>query len=446
MKGEGCLAIWLLLLSSGLSRASVPPPLCDVKNFGAKGDGTTRDTAAIQAAIDHCAGTGGTVRLHDGTFLSGMIRLKSDLRFVVEASAKLKGTQDDSDYPDLNPPTDNTQLSNCRKALVYAQSASNLTIDGEGTIDGSGNKPQWLGPSSLHPERTRPMAIYIALSSQVTIQNIHVIDSAMWSVVNLETDNLVIRNIDIHSNLSGTRDGIDIVDCHHVLIDHCRIFSEDDSICLKSGTARGVEDVTVQNCNVLQSTVANGLKLGTASTGAFKNVIFRNISVQNVDKAAMAVESVDGAQISNIQFRDISFTGAGSAVFVILGKRGNPKHIGSIDNILFENIRGSGMKHTWGSAISGTLLGGITYSPSHLVFRNVQITGLGGLTSIPPDPPEYDGRYPDPNLWGDLPASVFYLRHVAGVQFLETKWDVFPRDARAISVERDVKESSRSSR
>src|SRR5271170_7521044 len=78
----------------------------DVKAFGAKGDGVTLDTRALQAAIDSCTRTGGKVRLHDGVFLSGMITLGSNVRLTIEASATLKGTQDDAAYPDTDPKTD----------------------------------------------------------------------------------------------------------------------------------------------------------------------------------------------------------------------------------------------------------------------------------------------------------------------------------------------------
>jgi len=299
-----------------------PPPVCDPRKFGAKADGKTKDTQAIQAAIDACAGTGGTVVLANGTFLSGMITLKSDLTFHLEPSATLLGTQDDADYPSTNPPTNNTQLKNCRKSLVYAESANNVRIDGGGTIDGNGNVPKWIGPSSVHPEATRPMAIYTALCSNVAIDGITVRNAAMWGVVNLKADGLTLTNLTIDSTLSGNRDGIDVVDCHHVVISDSTIRSEDDSICIKSGSSVGVDDVTVKNCHVQQSIVANGLKFGTASYGSFTNVTFHGILVENVDKAAIAVESVDGANISNITFSNITVHQAGSPIFILLGDRG----------------------------------------------------------------------------------------------------------------------------
>src|SRR5262249_34028616 len=151
-------------------------PVLDVRALGAKGDGKTDDTKAIQAAIDRCPPTGGIVGLPAGTYLSGMIRLKSNIVFRLEQGATLKGTLDRAAYPDTAARTTNSQLSNCRKTLIYAEGADNVTIEGPGTIDGGGDAAQWSGK-----EATRPMAIYTTLSSNVTIENINVKNAAMWA-------------------------------------------------------------------------------------------------------------------------------------------------------------------------------------------------------------------------------------------------------------------------
>jgi len=413
--------------------APAPPKVCSVKDFGAKGDGATKDTQAIQSAIDACD----VVVVPAGTFLTGMVRLRNNFTLRVEGT--LLGTQDDSDYPSTNPPTTNTQLHNCRKALVYAEGAHDIHIEGTGTIDGNGNVPQWIGPSQVHPEATRPMVIYTAQCKNITIQDITVKNAAMWAVVNLEADTLSIKNITIDTPLSGNRDGIDIVDCHHVVIENATIRSEDDSICIKSGSAIGVDDVVVRGCHVKQSIVANGLKFGTASYGSFTNVRFENILVENVDKAAMAVEAVDGADISNITFQNITVHGAGSPIFVLLGDRGttpdgSPHKIGTIDGVHFQNISGDNMKYNWASPISGTN----TYRLKNLTFDNVHITNKGGLKSVPPDPPEYMGQYPDPNLWGNMPAFGYFVRHADNVRFTGCLTDVSPADARKWLEQRDV--------
>jgi hypothetical protein len=423
-----------------------PTVVCDPRSFGAKGDGKTKDTGALQSAIDTCAAAsgGGIVELSHGVFLSGMITLKSNIVLRIEADATLRGTQDDADYPSTNPPTTNTQLKNCRKALVYAESAHDVRIEGGGTIDGNGNTPKWIGPSTLHPEATRPMAIYTALSANVTIQNVKVVNAAMWGVVNLEVDHLTIQNVTIDSPLSGNRDGIDVVDGHHVLIDNVTITSEDDSICIKSGARRGVDDVLVKNSHVVRSIVANALKFGTASYGSFTNVTFQDIVIDHADKAAMAVESVDGADVSNILFQRITFQDVGSPFFVLLGDRGGTPagdvhKVGTIDGVRFVDIDGKNSRYDWASPISGTKTpDGVVHPLKNLSFTNVHVVNKGGLATVPADPPEYAGQYPDPNLWGNLPAFGYFIRHADGVTFTGSTATATPGDARKALETRDV--------
>lgn len=431
------LALLAALVSAGAIALAESGAVYDVKRLGAKGDGVTKDTAALQAAIDSCAATGGTVRLHDGVFLSGMITLRSNVHLSIEATATLKGTQDDADYPDTTPRTDNTQLRQCRKTLVYAEGASNVTIDGGGTIDGNGDKPEWMRPWPQSPESERPMAIYVVQSRNVAIHDLSVKDAAMWAVVALETDDVAIERLSVHTPLGVTRDGIDLVDCHRALVEGCTVFSGDDAICLKSGTTRGLEDVTVRKNHVLHAGVANGLKLGTASRGGFRRVTFEDDVIESCDKAAMAVESVDGGAITSVTFSRITVHGAGTPVFVLLGLRSGGT-VGSIDGVTFEHIRADAMKHSWGSAISGTELRGKTYRVRNVTFDDVRLTYQGTETSIPADPPEYAGQYPDPNLWGTLPAAGLFLRHVEGLTLRDATIDLDGRDARSAIVERDV--------
>jgi polygalacturonase len=433
----GCAEVGRTPVAGSGARQAPATNVCDPRQFGAKADGVTADTRALQAAIDACAG-GGEVVLSGGTFLSGMVTLRSHLTFTIDGTATLRGTQNDADYPDVNPPTDNSQLSNCRKSLIYAEGVDSITLRGGGTIDGNGDKPDWRGGPPAHPERTRPMVIFTTLSSNIAIEDLHVENAAMWAVVNMEADHLVIRNLDVHSDLSGTRDGIDIVDCHDVLVENVTVFSEDDAICLKSGSRRGTEGVIVRNSKVLRSIVANGLKLGTASTGSFKDITFEDITLANTDKAAMAVESVDGADIANVTFQRIQFAGAGTPVFVILGRRGTPARVGSIDGVTFEDITGTAPKHAWGMPISGTIVDGVRYAPRNLRFVGVRVDLAGGVSPMPVDPPEYDGRYPDPNLWGNLPAAGYYMRHVDGVTITGGGVTIGPGDARPAQVTRDV--------
>src|SRR6185436_1422901 len=128
-----------------------------------------------QAAINACT-PGGFVWLHDGVYLSGTIYLKDNMTLFIDPSATLLGSGSASDYPDQNPPLSNSQTLNCKKALVYAQSHTNVTVDGGGTIYGNG-----LTNFTSGLEATRPIAVWTALCTNVTLQNFTIKDSSMWT-------------------------------------------------------------------------------------------------------------------------------------------------------------------------------------------------------------------------------------------------------------------------
>jgi polygalacturonase len=403
----------------------------DVRNYGAAGDGTTKDTAAIQAAIN-AAPSGGVVWLHDGTYLSGTITLKGNMTFYLDPTATLLGSGSVTDYPDLNPPLSNSQTSNCKKALVYAQSSANVTITGGGTINGNGRSNFTSGV-----EATRPIAIWTALCTQVNIHDINIVDAAMWTLVNMQSDFLTISNVSINDDgLNGNRDGCDVVDCWHVTIANCTIDFGDDLICLKSGNSRGINDLLVKNCTITKSQ-SNGLKFGTASTGPFTNITFQDCTVLNTSHSAMAVESVDGSAISAVAFQRINFAGCQNAIFIVLGSRGGAT-VGSVNGITFRDISGSALTDTRGCPLSGLLTNGVIYRLKNLLFDNVDISFKGGVSSVPTAPAEYAGQYPENTMWGNLPAYGYYLRHATGVTFTNCFTSTASGDARPWLATSDV--------
>ena len=404
----------------------------DVKNYGATGNGVTKDTASIQAAINACV-AGGFVWLHNGVFLSGTITLKNNMTLFIDPTATLLGSGSASDYPTQTPPLSNSQLVNCQRALVYAQSKTNVAIDGGGTIYGNGVTNFTSGSGT---EATRPISIWTVLCNQVNIQNINVVDSGMWTVVNMQSDNLTINNLNVNAPNGANRDGCDVVDCWNVLIQNCTINSSDDSICLKSGSSRGINNLLVKNCNITRSG-SNGLKFGTASTGPFTNITFQDCTVQNTAHSAMAIESVDGSAIRNVTFQRISLAGCQNAIFIALGSRSGAA-VGSINGIQFHDITGSSLSDTRGCPISGCFTNGLTYKLANILFDNVNISYKGGLGSIPSAPPEYAGQYPENTMWGNLPAYAYYLRHADGVTFTNCYSHAAAADARPWIATNDV--------
>jgi hypothetical protein len=419
-----------------------PAPVFDVRDYGAVGDGTTNDQLAIQKAIDAAAGTGGSVLLGGGTFRSGTLTLASDMTFYITPSATLLGSAAAGDYPVQSPATGNTQLGNCRRALLYATEAKNLRIDGGGTLDGQGDG---FGGA----EAMRPMLIWTVLSDHVSVRNIYLKKSAMWSLVTMESDHVVIDNVNVQSDFI-THDGIDVVDGFDVTISNSAVRAGDDAMCLKTGVRRGIDMLTVRDSIFSGSNGgSNGIKFGTGSYGAFKRISIEDTYVKDVQYAAMAVESRQGADVDDVAFHRIQFSNVGSAFFIYLAQQaethpiGDVPKLGTMTNVSFTDIAGStaswGNSPHQGSLITGHTFGGTDYRITNLSFTNVAITFAGGRTQVPAAPPEaIPNQYPESNMFGDLPAWGYYVRHVDGISFANCRSTLAATDARQKIVTADV--------
>jgi len=419
-----------------------PAPVFDARAYGAKGDGTTDDTAAIQAAIAAAAGTGGSVLLGGGNFLSGTITLASDMTLFVDPSAVLLGSTNVAAYPAQTPATGNTQLSNTQRALIYAPNVTNVTIDGGGVIDGQGDAFSGV-------ENTRPLILWAVLAQHVTVRNLYVRKGAVWSLVSMESDHVLFDNINLQSN-NITHDGIDIVDGTDITVQHSAIDAGDDAMCLKSGVRRGIDTMVVKDSVFTGNNGgSNGIKIGTATYGAFQHITVQDVVVKDVQYAAMAVESRQGADISNVAFDRVQLSNTGAAFFVYLAQQndthpvGDVPKLGSIDGVSFTDIAGA--TGTWanaphqGSLITGQIYNGVTYPVANLAFTRVAVQYDGGLATVPAAPPEaMPDQYPEANMFGDLPAWGYYLRHVQGVTFDTCTTTVASTDARSALVTSDV--------
>jgi hypothetical protein len=194
---------------------------------------------------------------------------------------------------------------------------------------------------------------------------------------------------------------------------------------------------------------SNGIKFGTATYGAFKNITIADSYVKDVQYAAMAVESRQGSDIDGVAFNRIEFANTGDAFFVYLAQQsttapvGDVPKLGSVNNVAFTDIAGS--TATWGnsphqgSLITGNIFNATTYPITNLSFTNVAVTFDGGSNTVPASPPEATpNQYPESNMFGDLPAWGYYLRHVTGVTFTAVTSTLAATDARQKLVTDDV--------
>ncbi|HET9989743.1 MAG TPA: glycosyl hydrolase family 28 protein, partial [Kofleriaceae bacterium] len=350
------------------------------------------------------------------TFLSGSLTLKSHMTFFIASSATLLGSTNAADYPTQAPNTGNTQLSNCQRALLYAPETSGLRIDGGGTIDGQGDS------FGNVVEGMRPLLIWSVLSDHLDVANVFLKKGAVWSLVSMESDHVVISNVNVQSN-NITHDGIDIVDGTDITVDDVAVRSGDDAMCLKTGVRRGIQTMTVKNSLFAgDNGGSNGIKFGTATYGGFHDITIEDTYVKDVQYAAMAVESRQGADVANVAFDRIQFDHTGAAFFVYLAQQatthpiGDVPKLGSIDHVTFSDVRGTTSSYAnsphQGSLVTGHIFNAVTYPITNLAFTNVDVAFTGGLATVPASPPEaMPDQYPESNMFHDLPAWAYYVRH-----------------------------------
>ena len=386
-----CLFFLLATMLATLPSASAATGVCDPRTYGARGDGATKDTLAIQNAIDACAKSGGgTVRLSAGTYLSAPIVLKSDITLHLEKGATLLGSPDHADYPAI------TEFrAPGLQPLVGASNATNVAITGEGTIDGNGES-WWVMARTIKDagvlgnEHPRPRLVVFDHCKHVRIEGVTIQNSPMWQVVPYYSDDVVLRNLRVLApQHSPNTDAVDPFSSTHVVIDHLYADVGDDNVAIKSGAINSPgpdapsEEITITDCIFLHG---HGLSIGSEIAGGARNIHAERIRFDGTDNGIRVKANRDrGNEVSQLSFRDIDMKNVKNAIVIseyypkiLPPDEETAKPITRLTphfhDIVIENLTAQE------SASLGAIVG-LPESPvSGVVLRNVKLSGKQGLT------------------------------------------------------------------
>ena len=427
-----------------------------VRDYGAAGDGKSKDTPAIQRAIDAAAAAGGgTVVLPAGVYLSGTIFLRDHVVLHLAPGAILLGSTDLKDYPIVWPKFKSQTDTYVCQALIYGEDLHDIGITGRGTIDGQGGDEafDWHKRTADRPYGYRPFLVRLVTCRQVLVQGISLRNSPMWTQHYLACDDVTIDGLTVSGHCNANNDMIDLDCCRNVRMSNCTSDTLDDGITLKSCADRACENITVTNCVV--SSWCNAIKCGTESNGGFRNIAISNCVVRpsavRSDKgeprpgtSGISLLTVDGGVLENVSISNIVIEGPVTPIFLRLGDRARPfKPDGPRSGVgIFRDVS---ISHVTASA-AGRIACGIAGLPGHpienVTLDDIRITFAGGGTikDSQSPVPELKEKYPQSDMFGTLPAYGFFVRHAAGLTLRNIELHTAKPDQRPAMICEDVRD------
>jgi polygalacturonase len=430
----------------------------NITDFGAKGDGKTLNTKAVQAAIDACyQNSGGVVLVPAGDFVVGTVELKSNVILHISAQGKLLGTTDGKQYcaADAIPLDAGWTMNDGNVGLLFAANAENITIEGNGTIDGQGS--QFRSPSKgvLPPAgisgNHRPYHLLFYKCKNLTVRDITLVNSAYHSVRVCMSTFVKMEGLHIRSRVIQNNDGFHFIGSEYVHVSNCDVQCQDDA-CALFGSCKFV---TVTNCSF--STRWSVFRFGG---GEAENITVSNCLIYETYGCPVKMRCSPGSRFENISFSNIVFKDVTGPISIGLGPMETPatttnhQKPGIIRNISFNGLHGTVVKpvplrdsehssnYNPGEMFSCIVLNGVDNVLENISFNDVHLTYPGGGTAehaAVRDVPKIAGEY---YQIGIPPAYGIYARNVKGLTLNNMRFETQTEDLRPVLIMDSVEDAA----
>jgi polygalacturonase len=288
-----------------------PKVKLNVKDYGAVGDGKTKDTLALQLVIERCSLLGGgEVVFPAGDYATGALELRSNVTLRIEDGASLLGSSDMADYPVAMVRWEGRWIKGC-SAFISATDAENIGIAGPGKIVAS---DAIRGRVNRATGMRLPALLEFTNCRNVRVEDLFTVQTGMWSTHPVYCENVTFKNVVFHSGA----DGVDVDSCKKVTIDGCTFETSDDCISLKSGRGaeantinRPCEDVRITNCTFNDKNFAC-IGIGSETSAGVRNVVIEHCKCLGARSHAIYIKSRPGrgAYVENITVNDFEASGA----------------------------------------------------------------------------------------------------------------------------------------
>ena len=417
-------------------------PSYSIGEYGAIGDGSTVNTAAIQQAIDAChAAGGGAVYIPSGTYCTGTIELKSRVELVLAPGAVLLGSPRIADYRcdcGENRYRGEPEMDRC---LIFARGAQDIGIRGQGIINGNGALTVF--PNADDPGRNRPMLMRLIDCRGIRVREVTFHDPAGWTSAWISCHDIVVDGITIHSRVNDNGDGLDFDGCTRVRVSNSDFDTSDDCICLQtSHLDTPCRDVVISNCTFCSKWA--GIRIGLLSRANLESVTVSNCTFRDISDAGLKIQMCEGATLQNMVFGNLVMQRVPRPIFVTLaGQRccvdappgipapGQLRRL-HFHDILIDNSELDLDSHLVISGVPGHVVEDISLSNISLLSRGgagADLADPGGVVELDPD--GLAGHWPEYYCFKRiLPAAGLYARHVRGLRLQNLDLRTVEADAR----------------